>query len=325
MTRPSLYVCMPQAARAYSRILSDPREILSEIRRPSSSTSSQQQDTTSSSLRAYSYQISLSCTLTALQQFTGNAAILTYLPTILDSASLSHSRSIGVMVILAISKLLATAGTMLKIDRQEGGGRKSFLSRGALTMTAGLLVCSLAFSFTGPAVPLIAALGSMIAVTAFSTGFGPCTWLVIAEMLPTSIRGKALGIATVVNWLCNLLVVMTFLSTIKRVGPQATFFLYALASVLSYFFIRRWLPETMGKVPEEVASDVSRDTPVAPCCHEEPVEGERPLSASSTITTSTINTITNDALSTTGSGNDHNTTSAPPSTKPTPSVELEMV
>ena len=49
-----------------------------------------------------------------------------------------------------------------------------------------------------------------------SLSYGPVSWLLLSEIFPDNIRGRAVSIATVLNWGANLVVSLTFL-TIK--GP----------------------------------------------------------------------------------------------------------
>ena len=258
-----------QAARAYAAIYSDPRVILTELRRASATTATSQRRSQvhvpPPSFASYTRQVFLSLALMALQQFSGNTAILTYLPEVLLSEGLSRTRAQGVMVIIGLAKCLATIVTMIKIDQEASGGRKPFLTRGALTMMVGLMICSLAFGSQGRALILLASLGALIAVTAYASGFGPITWLVVSELFPAPIRGRALGVATMANWLCNLIVSSTFLSTIGSLGPQVTFLVYAISALIAFVYIKVCLPETFGKRPEDIAMDI-QERPLT-CCH----------------------------------------------------------
>ena len=72
-------------------------------------------------------------------------------------------------------------------------------------------------------------------------GMGPGVWVLMSELFPTRIRGRAMAIATVALWLASLLLTVTFLSLVSAIGPSGTFWLYAglmglaLASVFLVF------------------------------------------------------------------------------------------
>ena len=55
-----------------------------------------------------------------------------------------------------------------------------------------------------------------IYIAFFAPGMGPLPWTINAEIYPTWARSTAIAIATTVNWLCNLIVSMTFLTLTDR-------------------------------------------------------------------------------------------------------------
>ena len=88
----------------------------------------------------------------------------------------------------------------------------------------------------------------------FSPGMGPMPWCVNSEIYPTKVRGMGVSLATSVNWLCNLIMSLTFLTTIMSIGDSATFLLYAATNAILFIFFFRFLPETKGLSLESVAS-----------------------------------------------------------------------
>ena len=88
----------------------------------------------------------------------------------------------------------------------------------------------------------------------FAPGMGPLPWTVNSEIYPTWARSIAISIATMTNWICNLIVSMTFLTLADDLGQPLTFALYACLSVVGLIFIVLLVPETRGKNLEEVGS-----------------------------------------------------------------------
>jgi len=86
----------------------------------------------------------------------------------------------------------------------------------------------------------------------FAPGMGPLPWTVNSEIYPTWARSTAISIATMVNWMCNLVVSMTFLTLTDSLGQPVTFGLYACFSVLGLLFIIFLVPETKGVSLEKV-------------------------------------------------------------------------
>jgi MFS family permease len=89
-------------------------------------------------------------------------------------------------------------------------------------------------------------------VGSFGVGLGPGVWLVISELFPTRIRGRAMSIATVALWLACILVAYTFLSLVEALGSTGAFWIYAGLSAINFVFMWRVLPETKGRSLEEI-------------------------------------------------------------------------
>jgi SP family arabinose:H+ symporter-like MFS transporter len=86
----------------------------------------------------------------------------------------------------------------------------------------------------------------------FAFAMGPIPWVVISEIFPNKIRGRAASMATSVLWTGTLLVTLTFLSLIRVFGVSGTFTIYAVLSVVSFVFIWTRVPETKGKTLEQI-------------------------------------------------------------------------
>jgi SP family galactose:H+ symporter-like MFS transporter len=89
-------------------------------------------------------------------------------------------------------------------------------------------------------------------VASFAISLGPIFWLLIAEIYPLKIRGLAEGTAATFNWASNLIVSLTFLTLVEKLGASSTFLLYAIASVASWFFAYCFVPETKGRSLEQI-------------------------------------------------------------------------
>ncbi|CAH6776767.1 solute carrier family 2, facilitated glucose transporter member 10 [Phodopus roborovskii] len=92
----------------------------------------------------------------------------------------------------------------------------------------------------------------MLYVSAFSFGFGPVTWLVLSEIYPTEIRGRAFAFCSSFNWAANLFISLTFLDLIGAIGLSWTFLMYGMTAVLGLAFIYLLVPETKGQSLAEI-------------------------------------------------------------------------
>lgn len=107
------------------------------------------------------------------------------------------------------------------------------------------------------AVNWVILISMMAVVGAFSIGFGPMTWLVLSEIFPAGVRGRAFAFITCFNWAANLLVTFSFLNVIEIIGMSGIFLLYGAIAVVSIVFICLMLPETKGKSLQQIDRELS--------------------------------------------------------------------
>ncbi|XP_057359033.1 solute carrier family 2, facilitated glucose transporter member 10 isoform X2 [Manis pentadactyla] len=98
----------------------------------------------------------------------------------------------------------------------------------------------------------------MVFVSAFSFGFGPVTWLVLSEIYPAEIRGRAFAFCNSFNWAANLFISLSFLDLLGTIGLSWTFLLYGLTAVLGLAFVYFFVPETKGQSLAEIDQQFQR-------------------------------------------------------------------
>jgi MFS family permease len=155
--------------------------------------------------------------------------------------------SVGVGVINVIFTIVA----MQLIDRV---GRRPLLLVSLAGMALSLFVLGLAFSLRQLSGSLgwIAVASLMAYVGSFAVGLGPVFWLVLSEIYPLRIRGRAMSIGTIANWGANLIVALSFLTLTQVMGKSATFWLYGVVTIGAWLFAFFLVPETKGKTLEEI-------------------------------------------------------------------------
>ena len=121
-------------------------------------------------------------------------------------------------------------------------------------MIVSLAVLALSFHISNQSNHLawVAVICLMGYVASFAISLGPIFWLLIAEIYPLKVRGLAEGTAATFNWGSNLIVSLTFLTLVEKLGASSTFALYALASVASWLFAYYLVPETKGQTLEQI-------------------------------------------------------------------------
>jgi len=190
--------------------------------------------------------------LAIAQQVTGINTVIYYAPTIfkfagLSSASVAILASVGVGIV----NLVLTMVAMQLIDRV---GRRPLLLCSLAGMALSLAALGMAFALPQLSGSLgwIAVGSLMIYVGSFAVGLGPVFWLVLSEIYPLRIRGRAMSVGTVANWTANLIVALSFLTLTQIMGKPATFWLYGVVSVGAWLFAFFLVPETKGKSLEEI-------------------------------------------------------------------------
>jgi MFS transporter, SP family, galactose:H+ symporter len=184
--------------------------------------------------------------LAIFQQITGINTVIYYAPRILQTAGFnSASGAILATVGVGVVNVGMTILAMLLVDR---AGRRPLLLVGIAGMIVTLCVLGLSFRISDSSGQLawIAVICLMGYVASFAISLGPIFWLLIAEIYPLKIRGLAEGTAATFNWAANLIVSLTFLTLVEKLGASSTFLLYALASVASWLFAYYFVPETKG-------------------------------------------------------------------------------
>lgn len=197
--------------------------------------------------------------LAMFQQITGINTVIYFAPEIFQSAGLSS----------AATSILATAGvgavnvimTIVSIRLIDRLGRRQLLNWSLSGMALTLLVLSGAFLVGASGALAWIALASVAAfVGFFAIGLGPVFWLLIAEIYPLALRGRAMSLATIANWGFNLVVSATFLDLVGVAGSAGAFLVYAILSLVALAFIIAVVPETKGHSLEDIELDMERGT-----------------------------------------------------------------
>lgn len=193
--------------------------------------------------------------LAVFQQVTGINTIIYYAPTFLQKVGTVGKTPLDAILggaAIALVNFLATLAAIPLVDRV---GRRILLMGGMAVMGLSLAAVGVALSIPGvlTAVPWIVVALLMTYVIGFAIGLGPVFWLLISEIYPFAVRGASMSVATVANWVANLVVALTFLTLFDLIGRPGTFWLYAILCVVAIGFVFRFVPETKGRSLEEIS------------------------------------------------------------------------
>lgn len=190
--------------------------------------------------------------LAFFQQATGINTIIYYAPTIFEFAGFgSHKVAILATVGVGTVNVLMTVVAIWLLDKL---GRKPLLYIGMAGMAISLALLGIAFGMASLSGLLkwICVASVIFYIASFAISLGPIFWLMIAEIYPLRVRGRAMSLATVANWGFNMLVAATFLTLTETLGKAGTFWLFASISVLGIIFCYFFVPETKGYTLEKI-------------------------------------------------------------------------
>ncbi len=184
---------------------------------------------------------------------TGFSVILYgYSPTILELsgfkiASFAILATVGIGIVNTIMTFVVVA----IIDRI---GRRPLMIIGLLGVTISLAALGITFMFgeAGEYAKWIALGSLLLYIGSWSLGPRPVFWLLISEIYPTKVRGKAMSLGSLTNWGITWLVTLTFLPLIGLIGKTGAFWFYgffAIVTLLVFYFL---VPETNGQSLEKI-------------------------------------------------------------------------
>jgi MFS transporter, SP family, galactose:H+ symporter len=194
--------------------------------------------------------------ISVFQQITGINTVIYYAPQIFKLAGFQTAKTaIFATMLVGVVNVAMTAVALWLIDKI---GRRPLLIVGLVGMALSLATLGFSIVHLSDDVGIISVIALMVYVAFFAVSLGPCAWLIISEIYPLGIRGRAMGIATFANWTCNYFVSLTFLTLLNDLGISNTFWLYTLICLLGLWFVIRLVPETKGKTFKQIQKFWSR-------------------------------------------------------------------
>lgn len=204
--------------------------------------------------------------LSVFQQVVGINAVLYYAPHMFENMGASTTQALWDSAIY--SGVTMTVFTLIATFTVDRIGRKPLLVAGALIMAAAMILLGFLFDrhLVSATAGAAAANGSSyIALSAvvfyilgFSFSWGPVVWVMLAEIFPNSVRGKAMSIAVASQWIMNFIVSSTFpvmdgSSYLNaRFNHGFAYWVYGFCAILAALFVIRFVPETKGRPLESI-------------------------------------------------------------------------
>jgi SP family arabinose:H+ symporter-like MFS transporter len=186
--------------------------------------------------------------LAILIHFSGINTVIDYAPAIFQSAGWQLDAALLSTFVVGLTNFAFTAVSFWTIDRY---GRRPLYIVGSLGMALTLLALTIAVllgQFHGTLV-LVLILAYLIC---FCSCIGPVFWTLVPEIFPNNIRGTAMIVPVLTQWVANAIVVLLFPAALHRLGQATTFGILAAVSLAQALFTWRYVPETKNRPLEEI-------------------------------------------------------------------------
>ncbi|MCL2844865.1 MAG: sugar porter family MFS transporter [Chitinivibrionia bacterium] len=197
--------------------------------------------------------------IAALQQFVGINVIFYYGNVLWQSVGFTQQDAMMTSVITSAVNIASTIIAIVLVDKI---GRKPLLLAGSVGMFVALGVLAVIFGNAGldaygnPKIHGLSAYTAVIAanlyVVFFAFSWGPVCWILLGEMFNNRIRGAALALGGLSQWLSNFAISATFPILLAKIGLGGAYGIYCFFAFVSIFFVLTKVRETKGKELEDM-------------------------------------------------------------------------
>jgi SP family arabinose:H+ symporter-like MFS transporter len=185
--------------------------------------------------------------LAGLQQVSGITPIFSFLPQIFRAAGTATTDAFLQSVLVSLVNLVFTLFALWLVDR---AGRKTLILGGTTLQFVSLALVGWFYHIGGSGVAVLIFVMSFVAGHAF--GSGVACWVIISEIYPTKVRGRAMSIATTALWLVGYAGNQTFPLMRQHWGSDGTFWVFSAGALLTIVLVGWLIPETKGRSLEQI-------------------------------------------------------------------------
>jgi SP family arabinose:H+ symporter-like MFS transporter len=196
----------------------------------------------------------LGITMAVFQQISGANAVFFYAPIIFEKAGMNVKDQLFQQIVIGFINLVFTLLAMQLVDRW---GRKKLMLGGASLMALWLLLVGVCYSlqlFQGYWLSFFV----LAFIATYATTLAPVTWVLIAEIFPTKIRGIAVSVATCALWTACFALAYGFPVMLDWLQASQTFFVFSGICFVYFLILLKYVPETKGKTLEQFEQEIIR-------------------------------------------------------------------
>ena len=206
----------------------------------------------------YRYLVIAGVGVAAFQQFQGANAIFYYIPLIVEKATGKAASSALLWPI--VQGVILVTGSLLFMWIADKFNRKTLLTLGGSVMALSFLLPAIIHLLMPKANPFMIIVFLCIYVAFYSVTWAPLTWVLVGEIFPLAIRGRASGLASSFNWIGSWAVGLLFPIMTASMPQDAVFAIFGIVCVLGALFVHFFVPETRGRSLEEIEeSGIKKD------------------------------------------------------------------
>ncbi len=192
--------------------------------------------------------LAVSAGLAILIHVSGINTIVDYAPSIFQSAGWKIEGALASTILVGVTEFLFTIVSFWMIDRI---GRKPLYIVGSFGMALCLFLL-LAAVLTGRFHGAVVLTLILTYLAFFCACIGPVFWTLVPEIFPNDVRGLAMTLPVLTQWVANAFVVLLFPFAFHVIGKSFTFGFLAVMALAQGIFTWRLVPETRNKALEEI-------------------------------------------------------------------------
>lgn len=166
----------------------------------------------------------------AFQQFQGANAIFYYIPLIVEKATGNAASSALMWPI--IQGVILVLGSLIFLMIADKFNRRTLLTVGGTIMGLSFILPAILNILIPNVNPMMMVVFLSIYVALYSFTWAPLTWVIVGEIFPLVIRGRASGLASSFNWIGSFLVGLLFPIMTASMSQEAVFAIFGVICLL---------------------------------------------------------------------------------------------